>query len=74
MKSRIQAIVYGVVGSVLAVSPAFAVDANMDTLFAAVDTTGLSAKVLVLLSGAIAIPLLFTGYALLKKGVARYRG
>ena len=61
-------------GAIAFAAPAFADDANLTTLFAAADTTGLVAKVLLLLTGAIAMPLLFTGYDLLKKGIKRFRG
>jgi predicted tellurium resistance membrane protein TerC len=72
-KSRLMA-TCSIIGGVVIAAPAFAVDASLDTLFAAADVTGLQAKTLLLLTGAIAMPLLFVGYDLLKKGIKRYRG
>ncbi len=72
-KGRLMATCY-TFGAVAIAAPAFAADPNLDTLFAAADTTSLAAKVLLLLTGAIAMPLLFTGYDLLKKGIRRFRG
>lgn len=56
---------------VLASVPAFAVDANMDTLFAAVDITGMATRVTTLLAVAIVIPGLWFGYRQLKKVMNR---
>lgn len=56
---------------VLASTHAFAVDANMDTLFAAVDISGMALRVTTLLAVAIMIPALWFGYRQLKKVMNR---